>query len=102
MGSQRYGSRVGTFWSHIWSRSPRALVLDFDLSRDLDHPVWREIQPIHDFCRVAVQKRKKSNAPARQCRALGLAHNEIAGSNKQSLVEINTILAKLKLLASRS
>jgi hypothetical protein len=47
-------------------------VLDFYLSRDLDNPVWREIEPIHDCCRIAVQKRKKRNAPTLQCRALRL------------------------------
>lgn len=41
-----------------WVGGRAAEALDFDLSRDFDHSLRREIEPVDNLCRVAVEKRK--------------------------------------------
>ena len=50
MGQQSNLVTTSALSGHIWSSIPLSSILDFDLSRDLDHPVWRKIEPVYDFC----------------------------------------------------
>lgn len=36
--------------------TPAAAALNLDLPPDFDHPVRREIEPVHDLCGIAVQE----------------------------------------------
>ena len=41
-----------------WPALPAAGALNLDLSRDFDHPLRRQIEPVDDFRGVAIQKRE--------------------------------------------
>jgi hypothetical protein len=39
-----------------WPVAPAAGTLNLDLSRDLDHPLRRQVEPVDDFGGIAVEK----------------------------------------------
>ena len=87
----------------VWVKpAPRgnltATHLDFDLSRDLEHAVRGQAEPIRCLDRVAVQECEQAQPAEAQNPAARPVHDEIACRDEHRLVEVDRGIKPLRLL----
>src|ERR1700730_6533059 len=67
----------------------RAMGLHFDLARDFHDVARRQIEPVHHFHRVSIQKREQRQSPVRQRGVAGPAHYEVTRGEIHPMVGID-------------